>query len=180
MKSLVGQRYALSLLQAADAAAENMIRADFETISATLSESRQLQLMLRSPVVKSTDKAAVLRQVFAGKISPKTMQMLELLVRKGRGEFVSDVITEFNRLMDKRDGVIDVDVRSAVALDAAEQLDLAKKLEAMTGKKVRLHIAVQQDLIGGFTTRIGDTVIDGSIKQKLAQLRERFKTSALN
>jgi F-type H+-transporting ATPase subunit delta len=180
MKSLVGQRYALSLLQAADAATENMIRADFETISATLSESRQLQSMLRSPVVKSADKAAVLRQIFEGKISPKTMQMLELLVRKGRGEFIPDVITEFNRLLDKRDGVIDVNVRSAVAMDGAEQLDLAKKLEAMTGKKVRLNVGVQQDLIGGFTARIGDTVIDGSIKQKLAQLRERFKTGALN
>jgi F-type H+-transporting ATPase subunit delta len=180
MKSIVGNRYALSLVQTADAATENIIRTDFETVGATLAQSRQLVAVLRNPIIKASDKAAVLAQIFTGKISAKTMEMLTLLVRKGRAGRIVEVISEFNGLLDKRDGVIDVEVRSAVALDTAEESALVKKLEAMTGKKVRVNAKVQQDLIGGLTTRIGDTVIDGSITRKLAQLRERFKAGALN
>lgn len=172
-------RYATAILQGAGAELD-AIAQDLEMVKQTINASRELGNLLKSPIVKNDDKIAVLKQVFIGRISLKTLESLELLVRKGRAELIPAMIEEFQELLDKQNGVVNAEVRSAVELDDAQKAQIQARLERLANKKIRLHAKVQPDLIGGITTRIGDTVIDNSVKHQLAKLRERLKQSSLN
>jgi F-type H+-transporting ATPase subunit delta len=71
-----------------------------------------------------------------------------------------------------------VEVRSAVPLTDQEREALAGNLARSTGKRIQLHPAVDPALLGGLVLRMGDTVVDGSVRAKLEQLRERLRTGA--
>lgn len=179
MKSRVGLRYATAILQGAGEELDTIAQ-DLEVVKKAIEMSHELGNLLKSPIVKGDDKIAILKQVFIGRISLKTLESLELLVRKGRSELIPAMIDEFQELLDKQNGVVNAEVRSAVELDAAQKAQIQARLERLVNKKVRLQTKVQPDLIGGMTARIGDTVIDHSIKHQLAKLRERLKQSSLN
>ncbi len=86
----------------------------------------------------------------------------------------------FEAILDEQSGIITAQVESAIPLDESEKQAIAQKLEAISGKKIRIQNKVNPDLMGGFTARIGDTVIDGSVKHKLQRLREELRQVSLN
>jgi F-type H+-transporting ATPase subunit delta len=181
MSALVGRRYAWAMFDAAKE--QNKLQeltADCNLISATLNGSRELVTAIKSPVVNSDKKLAILKSVFDGKISAQTMNVLGLLTRRGRADMMISVIAEFSKILDEENGILEAEVFSAVELDAAQSDLIQKQLESKTGKKIRLKKKINPDLIGGFTARIGDTVVDGSVKHQLERLRETFMTQSLN
>ncbi len=179
MKSKVGLRYATAILEGAGEELQTVVQ-DLGVVKDTIKASRELRLLLKSPIVKNDDKILILKQIFIGRISLKTLESIELLVRKGRSELILDTIEEFERLLDKRNGVVNAEVASAIELDESQKQQVQTRLEKLVGQKIRLQTKVQPDLIGGLTVRIGDTVIDYSIKHQLARLRERLKQGSLN
>jgi ATP synthase, F1 delta subunit len=179
MKSRVGLRYAMAILQGAGEELETIAQ-DLEVVKNTIKASRELSQLLKSPIVKSDDKILILKQIFIGRISLRTLESLELLVRKGRSAFIPDTIEEFQELLDKRNGVVNAEVASAIELDEAQKQLIQARLEKLVSQKIRLQTKVQPHLIGGLTVRIGDTVIDHSIRHQLDRLRERLKQSRLN
>jgi F-type H+-transporting ATPase subunit delta len=179
MKSKVGLRYATAILQGAGEELHTIAQ-DLEVVKKTISTSKELSQLLKSPIVKNDDKILILKQIFIGRISLKTLESLELLVKKGRSEFIPETIEEFQELLDKQNGVVNAEVASAIELDASQKQQIQARLEKLVGQKVRLQTKVQPHLIGGLTVRIGDTVIDNSIKHQLFKLRERLKQSSLN
>lgn len=179
MRSRVGLRYATAILQGAGSELDTVAQ-DLVLVKKTIESSRELKNLLKSPIVKSSDKIAVLKQVFIGRISIKTLEALELLVRKGRSELIPATIEEFQALLDKQNGIVNAQTYSAVELDDAQKAQLQARLERLADKKIRLQTQVQPDLIGGIAVRIGDTVIDYSIKHQLEKLRAHLKQSSLN
>ncbi|RFM24174.1 MAG: ATP synthase F1 subunit delta [Candidatus Thermochlorobacter aerophilum] len=179
MRSKVGLRYATAILEGAGEELQTVVQ-DLEVVKDTIKASRELRQLLKSPIVKNDDKILILKQIFIGRISLKTLESIELLVRKGRSELILDTIEEFERLLDKRNGVVNAEVASAIELDESQKQQVQARLEKLVGQKIRLQTKVQPDLIGGLTVRIGDTVIDYSIKHQLARLRERLKQGSLN
>ncbi|MCS7013345.1 MAG: ATP synthase F1 subunit delta [Chloroherpetonaceae bacterium] len=179
MKSRVGLRYATAILQGAGEDLPTVAQ-DLELVKQILAESKELSNVLKSPIVKDDDKIAILKQVFIGRISIKTLEALELLVRKGRSAFIADTIAEFQALLDAQNGVLNAEVCSAVELDDTQKNLISAQLERLMHKKVRLSTKVMPALIGGLTIRIGDTVIDSSVKHQLERLRGKFKQAVLN
>jgi ATP synthase, F1 delta subunit len=179
MRSKVGLRYATAILEGAGEELQTVVQ-DLEVVKDAIKASRELRQLLKSPIVKNDDKILILKQIFIGRISLKTLESIELLVRKGRSELILDTIEEFERLLDKRNGVVNAEVASAIELDESQKQQVQTRLEKLVGQKIRLQTKVQPDLIGGLTVRIGDTVIDYSIKHQLARLRERLKQGSLN
>lgn len=178
MKSRVGLRYATAILQGAGDDLDTVAQ-DLELVRQTLVQSKELSTMLKSPVVKDEDKIAILKQVFIGRISIKTLEAIELLVRKGRSAFIMETIEEFQALLDAQNGVLNAEVSSAVELDETQKQQVVAQLERLTRKKIRLKTKVEPALIAGLTVRIGDTVIDSSIRHQLERLRERFKQGGM-
>ena len=91
-----------------------------------------------------------------------------------RERHLGEIIEEFEALRDEKYGIVNVDVTSAIEFTPSQRKDLADELERYTRKKVRVRIAVDKAIKGGLVVRIGDTVLDASVRRQLEILRERF------
>jgi F-type H+-transporting ATPase subunit delta len=101
------------------------------------------------------------------------------MVRRGRFEQLPAIIREFRRLYRLREGIVEATVTSAVDLDVAEVEALRSRLEAMTDKHIELSQAVDPELLGGLQVRVGDELIDGSVRGRLERLRSDFMNIAI-
>ncbi|MDH3251789.1 MAG: ATP synthase F1 subunit delta [Ignavibacteria bacterium] len=171
----VARRYATALMSAAtELQSLEAVATDLDLVDRSIAASRELRLLMSSPVVSAGKKQAVFRDLYARRISTTTMQFLILMVSKHREPVIEDMIAEFRGMRDERSGIVNVQVTSAVELDPPQQKKLVERLEHVTGKKVRLRLQRDEDIKGGLLVRIGDTVMDSSVRRQLEILRERF------
>ena len=172
----VARRYAEALLDSAgdhqciDAVSRNLLH-----LRNVIRSSHDFAVFLRSPVVRREKKEMVLKELFASRIDELTLSFLFLLTSKGREETLPQVIEEFFLLRDMREGIVRVDVRSAQELSTTHVRRLEERFMDYTKSKVRLSRSLDETLIGGVVSRIGDTVFDGSVRRQLEMIRERLK-----
>ena len=171
----VARRYAQALMMSADSVkAVDAYANDLEIIKKTLAGSRELRLFISRPIVSDEKKMKILRELFASTVSKATISFVELLVEKKREEHLLEVIEQYFVLRDAKYGIVNVDVSSAVEITSQQEKGLSAKLERYTKKKVRVRFALDTTLKGGLVVRIGDTVLDSSIKRQLELMREQF------
>jgi F-type H+-transporting ATPase subunit delta len=171
----VAQRYAGALLSASvEGNVEKQVAADVETVKRTIAGSRDLQLLLKSPVIRSDKKQEVLRAVFSHSVGPVMLSFLELVAEKGRESALPDITEWFERLRNERLGNLALRVTSATDLSSQQMGLLKKRFEEITKKNILLTTNVDASLKGGFLARVGDTVFDGTIKRQLEIMRQRF------
>ncbi|MGE5432880.1 MAG: ATP synthase F1 subunit delta [Syntrophomonadaceae bacterium] len=171
----ISSRYANALLQlASEKDLFQQISADMDMVYNTIRSSREFQVMLSSPVVKTSDKEQVLLKVFESHISHDSLNFLQFIVRKNRENLLYNIIRQFLDLRDKKMGIVNAEVTSASELSDEQKSKLTKKLEGYTRKKVRLSMQVNRNLLGGFIVRIEDTVLDASLNHQLELLKEKF------
>ena len=145
-------------------------RADLDLLSQVLSEPRLASLM-GNPKVRLPDKMRLIREGLRG-LNPLALNLAYLLVAKGRLALLPDLAKEYQRLMDAHLGIQHVQVVTAVPLEEGEKDHVTQRLGELTGKKVRLETSQDPALLGGLVIRIGDKLIDGSTRGRLAALRE--------
>ncbi len=171
----VSRRYANALMDIAlDQKSVDGVAADLEDIRATLLRSRELRLLLESPIVSMSRKDAVLRELFERRVRPITMAFVSLLVEKQREHLLVHIVEQFLSRRDVQEGIVTAEVASAVELTPSQHKELARELERYTQKRVRLQYSRDESLVGGLYVRIGDTVLDASVRNDLMRLRERF------
>lgn len=167
------RRYATALFNAASKAGLiDRVESDLGLVSYTFESSPELFESIVSPVVPNKTKREIVRSIFEGKVEAITLDYLYLLIDKHREEAISQTEEIYILLANEARGMTSADVTTAVDLDKTLQAALAAKLSQVTGKKVSLNLAVDPAIIGGVVVKIGDRVIDGSIKGQLAALRE--------
>lgn len=177
----VARRYANAFLQIGiEQNILDRILEDVLTIYDTIQNSRELKLFLRSPIIKSDEKRTALNAIFDSSVEPLTMQFLELITKKGRENLIEQIMKAFIDLYKKYSGIIDIDVFTAMEMPDSTRADLKKALEQTTRLKVDLNYNKDSGLIGGMAVRIDDTVIDGTIKHKIDQLRKLFKETSVD
>ena len=166
-------RYAQALMQAAAAKAEE------QKVSSDLGIARDLLLdataPLRHPRVSVADKKKLLHAKLDGKIGATTVRFLELLVEKKRYELFAMIAAVYARLAADKRGVSKAVVRTATALSSDAQKTLAARLKTFTGKDVELEIKEEPELIGGVSVKIGDWVLDSSLRGQLRRMRESIQ-----
>ncbi|MEX0822799.1 MAG: ATP synthase F1 subunit delta [Balneolaceae bacterium] len=180
MIAKAARRYANALLETAielDILEE--VKKDMQFVKNTVDQSKDLRIFLKSPVIKPELKKAALHEIFDGRVSDISMKLIKILSSKKRENLLLDITKGFMELYNNHHGIIEVNVSTAFDLTAELNSELHKKLESTTGKKVELITVTNKDLIGGLTVRIDDTVIDGSVKYKLNQLKDKFTASAV-
>lgn len=173
MSVTAARRYARALFELAEERkAGPEIAAELQLVAETLQEVPTLGDVLVSSSIPAEAKKNILRQVFSTQVSPVTLNFLLLTVDKGRiGEF-PDIYRQYLEMLRASRGVIKGEVVSAVPLDEAELTRLQSRLQEVTGKEVELQARVDPGLIGGLVVRVDDRVIDGSIRTRLANLRQ--------
>lgn len=147
-------------------------RADLDDIAVVLSESDAAPVLAdgRIPVA---DRIAMLDRVLV--VQPLALNLARLLVRKGRSLAAREVSDAFNRMADEHEGIAQAQVTSAVPLDATQVSAIEAKLSEATGKRVRAALTVDSSLVGGLIIRVGDQLLDSSVRTRLRMLRRQLE-----
>jgi F-type H+-transporting ATPase subunit delta len=168
-------RYAQALMSVAEERHEiEAVAKDIDLMGTVLSRSRELRLLVASPVIREGKKQAVFQELFGARVGRTTISFMNLLLRKRREIFLPDVIKHFHVLRDEKEGIVVVDVACREELTGTQRQELLGRLEQYTGKKVRMRFTVDQAIKGGLVVRIGDTVLDVSVRRQLERIRECF------
>jgi len=181
MSSLIAsRRYAWALLSAAEEGQFLDQATDaLNSIKETLANSRDLVHVLRSPLINGDKKTHILEVVFKEIAGEKVMIFLRLLAHKKRAGQLPEIIGEYQKLLDEKNGVINVSINSAVMLSDEQAKDLVNKLANYTGKKVRAKMKLEEALLGGVTVKIEDTIIDGSVRHQLQMMKKSLLAGKL-
>ena len=171
--STYARRYSQAVFRIAlDSKELNRWQSDLRKI-ASLVNDVTLFALLENPEVSFDDKAKVLSERL-GDINPLALKLVSLLVTKGKLGMIGDIADEYQRLVDNYRGIEGAEVAevtTALPLDDEDKLRLAQRLTSLVGKPVVLKPKVDSSLIGGIIIRVGDKLIDGSIRSKLLALK---------
>jgi F-type H+-transporting ATPase subunit delta len=175
----VSRSYAEALVNAASA--DGQVDAVLDELDAILADvfgrSQSFAALLISPSIRPDKKDRILTEAFEGRAHPMVVRFLRVLNRHGRLGLLAPILRQARGIWDRRQNRQPVTVRSAVPLDDAEQDALRGRLGPLLGGATPiLRLEVDPSLIGGLVVQIGDDVYDASIRNRLAQLRDRLAT----
>lgn len=145
---------------------------DLERLSALLADD-ELRTLAEHPAVPYADKERVIRRV-AGDVSPEALNLVLLMVRRGRPRAIPRMIEHFADLVRRERGVSLAEVRTALPLDDTQRGAVIDRLHELTGDDIEINEIVDESLIGGITVRIGDRLYDASVRSRLERLRARL------
>ena len=147
-------------------------------LAADAASRPELARVIGNPAIPLEARREIIRRVLGPRVSPQVVRLVLLLVERGRADSLPAVSAEYRRLLNGERGIVGARVTSAAPLEPAELDALRVKVEGMTGGRVDITTAVDPALIGGLTIRVGDTLIDASVRGRLERLRERLTEGA--
>ncbi len=137
---------------------------------ASLGEDAAFVALLENPKLQFSDKAGLLSQRL-GDITPLALNLVYLLVTRGRLSIAGKIADDYQRLLDSYHGIESAEVTTAIPIDDEDRLRLEEHLGAIVDKKVVIRSEVDSGLIGGFVARIGGKLLDGSTRGRLEALK---------
>ena len=153
-------------------------RAELDLAAAIVAEDR-IGRALANPSIPLETRIATAEATFGPHVGPGTLNLIGLLLRRGRIEELPRLAVEFRRLDDEREGITHATATSASPLTGDEVAALTGRLQELSGGRVELQVEVDPSLLGGLVVRVGDRLIDGSVRSRLERLRNQLVTGAL-
>ena len=170
ISTISARRYAQAIFQIAQAK-NNLDEWKRELRNlADIAGNREVMDLIDHPKVPFNLKIDLIKQRLDTS-NPLVLNMASLLVLKGKLKNADQIYDEYESLLDDQQGVKHAVVTTAVAVDDAEKQKIAGQLEKITGKKVTVKLQVNPNILGGMVARIEDTLIDGSVRNRLDLLR---------
>lgn len=142
-----------------------------DTVLKVMNENPEYIDFLASPDIPKQERVGAIESAFGGSIPENVVSFLCLLCDRGRIHTLKDCISDYKKLNDAAEGVSTAEVVGAVELTDEEKAALKSKLEAVCGHKIVLDCSVDKSLIGGVRVTVDGKVIDGSVKQRLHELK---------
>lgn len=167
-------RYAKAVLSLAqDKNATSEVHKNMTTIADTVDASKDLRLMLASPLVRNEIKLASLKEIFKG-ANAITEGLFSTLVENKRIGILGNVAFQYNKLYNELNNTQTATVTTAVPLDAVLKNRVLAKVKELTGNEASIDNIVDESIIGGFILRIGDLQYNASVAHKLTTLRREL------
>lgn len=168
--------YASALFQVVRAEGElDRVEDELYRFGKLLESNHELKQALSDQSIDKDQRKKVLGELLESKVSPHTLGLLGFVVEQGRARQLPQILSELSDLAaEARDAVV-AEVTSAIALDETQKRSLADALSRATGKKVELKVIVDPQVLGGIVAKVGDTVIDGTVRRRLEQLKEQVR-----
>lgn len=171
-------RYAKAILNLAkDTKSETVVNDDMLLITTTITENKNLEVMLKSPIVKASDKMNVLNALFDSKVNTITLGLFHLLKDNKRITMLKSIATKYAIVFDHLKHTQVAKVTTAVPLTTKIEKQVLDKIMALTGEKTNLENVINPAILGGFILRVGDVQYDASISNYLNELRKEFDNS---
>ncbi len=169
----IAQVYARSLFEVAQEQGKlDLVREQLGEVADALEGNRELRLFFFSPYFSTEEKRQGLQRTIEG-ADPVVMNFLDVLVENHRLAAIPRVRRRYDRLWDEVNDVLPVTVTSAVALDDAVVQRIGDQIGRQTGRQVELTKQVDPSIVGGFVVRVGNAIVDASIRNRLENLRKQ-------
>jgi F-type H+-transporting ATPase subunit delta len=167
--------YAAALLEIAKAEGSlETVEDELFRIARTIEGNDELRSVLTDQAVPVERRQGIVEDLFGGKASPISTALVSFVVGAGRGRDLPAIIDKLvEEAAEERKQAV-AEVRSAIPLTEDQRNRLAQSLSKATGKQVSVKVIIDPSVMGGLVARIGDTVIDGSVRHRLEQLKEKF------
>ena len=168
----IAKNYAEALLELARRAEDpsgwgKLIR----DVATGMQQDITVQHFLESPKISEAQKSEVLFQALGDRVPRHFLRFLQTLVRKRRQMLIPEISEEYDKLLDIHEGRVHANVTVARETSAEDEARIAEQLSRVVGKTVVPHLSVNPAILGGVVVRIGDTVMDGSVRRRLGKLK---------
>tara|TARA_Y100000994_G_scaffold243321_1_gene241530 strand:+ start:1068 stop:1604 length:537 start_codon:yes stop_codon:yes gene_type:complete len=176
MATISSRRFAQAVFQiASENNSIDQWLGDLEVLASATTNPEFIQFV-NSPRVESDKKIQVIKESFTNSISELAVNLACLLSARNSVGLLQNIADDFQSFVDLNKGVERADVTTAVELSELQKKDLADKLKEIVGKDISIETHIDESVIGGFVARVGDLLVDGSIKTKLSNMeRELIK-----
>ena len=152
--------------------------AELKALKGIFRDTPDFRKLLESPLVSYNEKCGIIEKTLSASFSRESREFLELLLKKGRIEHFVD-IAEYARINYEHTDMVDALLDTSYPLDT-ELMELVKnKVEEKIDKKLHLHVNLDPDLLGCIKISIGNTIIDGSMKERLKELKEKLMNARI-
>jgi F-type H+-transporting ATPase subunit delta len=170
----IAQVYARALFEVAQEQGKlDVVREELGQITEALEENAELRLFFYSPYFSTDEKRDGLRRTVTD-ADPMTMNVLDILVENHRLPVLPRLRREYERRWREANNLLPVTVTSAVELDDSVVERIGDEIGRQTGRKVELTREVDPSIVGGFVVRVGNAILDASIKNRLDNLRKQI------
>jgi F-type H+-transporting ATPase subunit delta len=171
----IARNYAETLLELAQKAGDLRGWGDMiDRIADAMESERRLSVFLESPRVSAQRKNEILQKAFGGQLPRNFVRYLQALVNHRRQMLIPTIAHEYHDLVDRVEGRVHASVTVVREADEEDAAIVTKHLSRTLGKEVVPHFHVNPGILGGVIVRVGDTVLDGSVRRRLLKLRARM------
>ena len=175
----IGRNYAETLLILAKREGkEEEWGALIESLAAVMAEDQTFKAFLGSPRIPATQKIEILDKALGKRVPHLFLRFIETVIMKRRQMVIPEIASEYRALIDAAEDRVHASVTVAREPAEPERDALARQLSRLFGKRVVPHITLNPAIIGGVIVKVGDTVMDGSVRRRLATLRTRMLATA--
>lgn len=175
LNQAVARRYARAIFDLAqERDLVDQVDQELNLVATMVESNRQLKAVMNDVLISPEVKRDLVERIFAGKVSPLVMNFLQLVVRKRREAWIPVMYRSFLDLANEARGIVEVEVRSAVPLPNETLVTLQSKLQTRFGKRVKFETQVAPELLGGLVVRVGDELMDGSVRTRLRRIHDRM------
>jgi F-type H+-transporting ATPase subunit delta len=155
----------------------DLVREQLGQVTDAIGSNRELQTFFFSPYFSTEEKQNALDRVLDG-ADPVLVNFLKLLIENHRMPVIFRIRGRYERLWEEENRTLPVEITSAVELDKATTDSVGQAIGERTGRKVTLAARVDPDILGGIVVRIGNSILDASIRNRLEQLRRHVAQGA--
>jgi F-type H+-transporting ATPase subunit delta len=169
-------QYATALADIAlEQGAAEPVKKQLEEFDAAYAESAELRNVLANPAVELSAKHGVIEKLAARMGASRIVRnFLFVVVDHQRTHLLPEILQAFEEVLRQRQGVAEAEVTAAAELTAPQKTQLQQTLERLTGRKIQAKYSLDPAMLGGAVVRIGDTIYDGSVRNRLNQMRARL------
>ncbi len=165
--------YATALFQIAEAEGQlARVSDELFTFAKAVEQNNDLRGALTDIAIPTERKLSVIDEILGDGALPQTKHILEFVVSQGRARELSDIVNSLSELAAEAQNSVLAEVRTAVDLDNDTQKRLAESLGKATGKRVDVKVVVDPSVVGGVYAKVGDQVIDATVRRRLQDLQE--------
>ena len=172
--SKVASRYAKSLLEIAiEQNKIDSVLGDMQFLTEINNESRDLELLIQSPIVNPDKKVEIFERIFE-QFETVSMAFVKLITKNGRESLLPQIADAFQAMVKEHKGIVPVSLISASPLDAKTKEMITNKVQTLVSGQLEIEEKIDPALIGGFIVRMGDTQIDASVASQFNNLKQRL------
>ena len=175
MINVIADRYAQALFEVGEETqTTNELYQELKQLVDILNENKDLHNFLRSPLIGREDNKNVMKNIFENQLSDNMNNFLKIVIDKDRMSAIENIKESYKNLLNDKNNILEGTVVTAVSLSEQEIKDLEKNLSIKYNKNVTLNNIVDETILGGVLVKLGNEEIDGTVKTRLAKIKNQL------